>query len=432
MWSPAAPLPYLLLYLFFFFVRPHEYPEWKIDFPFMPTLLILGFLTALLQQREPAAPKYGILLIALSISIFISIAKMGWISGAIEALSKFAPAALLGFVASRSIESIAHFRILAIALTLVGGFLGVYGIDQVAQEISWSGVTLLAGRIRYLGLLADPNDMANIMLVSLSMAIYLALGKGSMLTTRMISIACIFVILWGIVLTESRGAFVGIAMMIMVYFTVQRRNWKILLLAPILITALLALLPERFSAEDQTAESSSAGRIFAWSVGLNLLQSNPIFGVGYGQFVDYNRLTAHNSFVLAFAELGLVGYLIWVAMLSLALFTSWRIQSSRTETLTTDTSKISQIVLNQEAAQALFYGLIGLLTTAFFLSRTYMSAIYFMVGMAVGLYGLASRIDSRLMPINMRTFMVQTSCLGIGFVFLIYIIVRLGTMRFVQ
>jgi putative inorganic carbon (HCO3(-)) transporter len=432
MWSPAAPLPKLLLYRNFFFVRPPEYPRWQNDFPFMPTLLILGFLTALLQQREPAAPQYGILLLALTVSVFLSIAKMGWISGAMAAVSKFAPAALLGFVVSRSIGSIAHFRVLAIAMTLLGGFLGAYGIDQVEQEIGWSGMSLIGGRIRYMGLLADPNDMANVMLVSLSMAIYLAVGKGSWLITRLLSVACIALILWGIVLTESRGAFVGMGLMFLVYVSVQRRDWKVLLLIPVLVIALQIALPDRFSSEDQAAESSSAGRIFAWSVGLNLLKSSPIFGVGHGQFLDHHALTAHNSYVLAFAELGLLGYLIWFSLLLLALLTSWRIQAPQTESQTTDTASLVKISQNQAAARAVFYGLIGLLTTAFFLSRTYMPVLYFTIGMAVGLYGLASRSDNRLKPIEMRAFMTRASGIGIGFVILIYIAVRLGTLRFVQ
>ena len=52
-------------------------------------------------------------------------------------------------------------------------------------------------------------------------------------------------------------------------------------------------------------EQSAAERIEAWSVGLELLKWRPLFGAGYGNFTDHHHLTAHNSFVLCFAELGL-------------------------------------------------------------------------------------------------------------------------------
>jgi putative inorganic carbon (HCO3(-)) transporter len=432
MWSPAAPLPYLLLYLFFFFVRPHEYPGWQNDFPIMPTLLILGFLTALLQQREPAAPQYGILLLALTVSVFLSIAKMGWISGAMAAVSKFAPAALLGFVASRSIGSIAHFRVLAIAMTLLGGFLGAYGIDQVEQEIGWSGMTLIQGRIRYMGLLADPNDMANVMLVSLSFGLYLILGKKSALLTRIASLICVGLTLWGIILTQSRGAFVGLGLMFILFVSITKRNWKVLFSIPVIILAMQILLPDRFSSEDQMAEESSAGRIFAWSIGLNLLKSNPLFGVGYGNFIDFHSLTAHNSAVLAFAELGLVGYLIWFTLVLLSLWVSWRIQFPMGTLTNKDTKQLEQIENTQAAARAVFYGLIGLFATSFFLSRTYMPMLYLTIGIAVGLYGYSSKFDERLQKIKMRSFLAGTLSLGIAFLTLIYIAVRLGTLKFVN
>ncbi len=56
------------------------------------------------------------------------------------------------------------------------------------------------------------------------------------------------------------------------------------------------------------------GRYEAWSTGLTLFHGSPIYGVGPGQFVEYHYLTAHNSFVLAVAELGFVGLFLFVAI----------------------------------------------------------------------------------------------------------------------
>jgi O-antigen ligase len=46
---------------------------------------------------------------------------------------------------------------------------------------------------------------------------------------------------------------------------------------------------------------------------LNLLTAYPLTGVGFGQFPATNGgMTAHNSFVLCFAELGLPGFFCWM------------------------------------------------------------------------------------------------------------------------
>jgi O-antigen ligase len=53
----------------------------------------------------------------------------------------------------------------------------------------------------------------------------------------------------------------------------------------------------------------------AWKTGLDIFVSSPVIGVGQGQFTEYHYLTAHNSYVLALAETGLVGFLLWGAVL---------------------------------------------------------------------------------------------------------------------
>ncbi len=44
-----------------------------------------------------------------------------------------------------------------------------------------------------------------------------------------------------------------------------------------------------------------------------MLKAHPLIGVGHDQFVRHHHLTAHNSFLLAAAENGLVGMLMWTA-----------------------------------------------------------------------------------------------------------------------
>src|SRR5258705_278562 len=71
--------------------------------------------------------------------------------------------------------------------------------------------------------------------------------------------------------------------------------------------------------EIDSKEQSAQGRIAAWSEGLQMFKRNPVIGVGYGMFTNSYPLTAHNSFVLSFAETGLIGAYFWVGLLYVSL-----------------------------------------------------------------------------------------------------------------
>ncbi len=104
-----------------------------------------------------------------------------------------------------------------------------------------------------------------------------------------------------------------------------------------------------------------------------MLKSHPTFGVGAGNFTDHHpALTAHNSFVLCFAELGLVGYFIWVALLVLTY-----------KGLGQAVKDLPPPAEEHRYAALLRSSLVGFLTCAWFLSRTYQPALYFILALCV-------------------------------------------------
>jgi O-antigen ligase len=135
-------------------------------------------------------------------------------------------------------------------------------------------------------------------------------------------------------------------------------------------------------------EDSAAGRVEAWGNGIAMWKTSPLWGVGFGQFGDHNQdqggLTAHNSFVLCFAELGTLGYLLW---LSLIAATMWEL-SSMLDTLDADDPDKQELI---RCATAVRLSLIAYLATAWFLSRTYEMTLYVLLGMGVALVEMANR-----------------------------------------
>jgi len=62
-------------------------------------------------------------------------------------------------------------------------------------------------------------------------------------------------------------------------------------------------------------DESAMGRIEAWGEGWQLLKSNPIIGVGKGQFKEYHKKDTHSSYVRAGSELGLLGLYAFIGMI---------------------------------------------------------------------------------------------------------------------
>jgi hypothetical protein len=96
-------------------------------------------------------------------------------------------------------------------------------------------------------------------------------------------------------------------------------------------------------------------------------------------FTDDYPLTAHNSFVLAFAELGIVGYVFWVGLLYVSFKTFSIIQKHD--------PRLAPYAFGLQA------GLVGFAAAAFFLSRTYILLPYLLVALSAAMLGVARRTN---------------------------------------
>jgi hypothetical protein len=121
-----------------------------------------------------------------------------------------------------------------------------------------------------------------------------------------------------------------------------------------------------------------------------MLKAQPILGVGYGQFLDHHTLTAHNSLVLCFAETGLVGCFFWVALLVVTMIELQRLKDLPGDDEFDETAR--------RWAEGLELSLVGLLTAAFFLSRTFVPTLYLVVGLAAALATIV-RAAGRPLPL---------------------------------
>ncbi|MEQ1807938.1 MAG: O-antigen ligase family protein [Burkholderiaceae bacterium] len=237
--------------------------------------------------------------------------------------------------------------------------------DIPAQDTSSKHIL----RIRSLGFLNDPNDFAQAIVMVLPLLLLGQAGRSVPVKIALVGLPSAL-LGYAIYLTQSRGALLGIASLAL--FPLHR--WLGTLRTAILLGA-LALFAVGVSfggREISSSESSAAQRIDAWSDGLYMLRAKPLFGVGYGNFLDHHDLTAHNSFVLCFSELGLLGYFAWMGLIVLAY------------------KGLNQVIQaapperpERALAQALRSSLVGFLACAWFLSRTYQPGLYILLAVCI-------------------------------------------------
>jgi hypothetical protein len=239
-------------------------------------------------------------------------------------------------------------------------------------------------RIRGLGALHDPNDLA----LALVFAVPfwgMNWRPGRKLRNFFGVIAPVFFISYGVFLTRSRGGL--LALFVVIAIALSRQFGKVagMMLLAGMLTAGVAV---NFTGGRDVASTSEStrGRMDAWSEGLQMLKEQPLLGVGYGEFLEHHTLTAHNSLVLCFAETGLIGYFFWLA---LVLTTFWELRELRSSPGTDDFD-----IQLRHWAGILQVALIGLLVAAMFLSRTFVPMLYLALGLVVAL-SLMARLAGR-------------------------------------
>ncbi len=410
MLSPAQPFVYLLAYLCVLYIRPHEFLLVFRGVPLQPALLAVAFLFWLTRQPKSFTAPQFYLVPLLAFIMSFSVLLTGWVGGALITLEDFLPVVLLFFMISTSLDSVGKFRSTFFVLTACATFMAFHGIKQAQTGVGFTGAETIDGRITYLGFLGDPNDLSMYFLMTLPLCMYLALSSKSVLLRYLYLIGA-GTIIYGVYLSGSRGAFLGLATMLAFYFYRRHGITKSMLLIPIALIFLAALAPGRML-NISSDEESAAGRVEAWGAGIEMLKSSPLFGVGKGNFTDHHNLTAHNSFVLALAELGLIGYFVWFANVGLTLLMNWKVAHLVADTPSAET-KISQVnstrarlgraslaktstLLGQgpittlshsdadKIANALLYASIGGIVCTLFLSRSYTPLLYAHFALIVG------------------------------------------------
>jgi O-Antigen ligase len=262
------------------------------------------------------------------------------------------------------------------------------GAEYACEHAGWFGTSTVGhGRIRYRGVLQDPNELALAGAIGLPLAFALSRVLRKSFARRALLVLSFALILLCAVLTRSRGGQLVFLAVLAVPFA-RRFGLRGLLLGAVFAAPVL-LFGGRTSNE---AVTSGLERADCWAEALSIWRSHPLLGAGLGQFGRYHYLTAHNSYLLALAELGLPGMLLFSGLLYSAIkipLIAWRQCLRAGSALSADSARV--VVLPW--AMAMVAALAGLSVGIFFLSFAYHYVLWIYVGLSGALYAAIVRHD---------------------------------------
>lgn len=372
--------------------------------------------------RAPQVYLMAGLVAAVGISRFAN----HWYGGVMAGVADFITSGLVFYLVIINVTTLGRLRMLAIIVAFVSVYLlsrAVYAYYfsespspfLLVRATPFSGSDVAGGiavRIRALGFLHDPNDFGQFLVVSLPL-LALAWRPDRRLRNLFIVILPACFLLCGIYLTHSRGALVGL--MVVLGFALSRYLHPAGSLAIAVVAIILLLVPLSGGREISMNEASTSGRLMAWGAGIGMLKSSPVFGVGYDAFQESYNQTAHNSFVLCFAELGLFGYFFWLGLIVYTLVELNHLLRSIPATAENDRLL--------RCAKLLRTSLAAFLVSAWFLSRTYIMTFYLLIGMAVALIEILRR-EPAASPAPAGRGWKLTLALEAGSILAVYAMVR--------
>ena len=374
----ARPFWGLLFFVALLYTRPEEMIP-ALQGMRLPLLISVVTLVSLVFQkllaREPLTRSpLNAMMTGFGLSVILSAASQGNFSVAILDISRLV---ILVLLISNLVTSPQRYRALVTALLLFTGYLAAYSI-----YLFHSGATTHREGIeqaKATGIFSDPNDLAATFVAGLALVLTRVRRAPTLLPRLLYGLVAV-VILVAIILANSRGGMLALLALLGGFvFVNTRRKALATIIAVVLGLGVVTFGAGRMTNFD-SKEASANSRFWFWANGVQQLQHKPLLGVGYNGFPDVNHgMTAHNSFVLCFAETGLVGYFFWMGCIYYCY--RWRGPRPSGGTAPTDTDVATRDATFE--AQGAQFALMAYLVAAFWISRTYTPVLYLLFSLPI-------------------------------------------------
>jgi probable O-glycosylation ligase (exosortase A-associated) len=247
------------------------------------------------------------------------------------------------------------------------------------------------------GWMGDENDVALALNVALGVGYYLLPLQRSAFT-RLLMIAAMVLNVAGVVMSNSRGGFVGLAALGAYMILAGPKRSRIISAVVVAAIGLALFAPASYWEEVRSIRSADEKgdtgetRIYFWGIAKRMFLDHPLVGVGTGNFgiraPEYEDKwraettgqhiwgrAAHSLYYTLLAEQGAIGVACFALMLAWAARTIWRIRRSARAP---DDPRAQQAGAMASAVAA---GMVALLVTGAFLTVVYYPVIWVLVGL---------------------------------------------------
>ncbi len=394
------PFVLLLIYLFFEYGRPQALLQ-PLSVLHLPTLTAILLAALLLVRGKVRLQERQSLLFAL----------------------------LLGLMVVHGPIAVNNFWALMVFIAMILNFVAYLSLLHFVDDEKrfgklvdvWLKVHVLVALVGIVkkgvgagGFLADENDLCLTLNMVLPFAFFLGMSAPrNAKRIYYIALACLF--LFVIILTQSRGGFVGLAAT--GFYCWWKSKRKLLSGAVVLVLVLFMALAApstywdkiRSIADENTPANpygSGAERYYAWKVGWGMFVDNPIMGVGQGNYpwnvgVYEKKLgfsegfhqrslagrAAHSLYFTLMPELGIIGIVLFAYMLLLTVRDLKYIQRSPANPVTAAEGALPVASL----AMALEASLVGYLASGAFISVLYYPNFWLLMGFTLSLRKIVER-----------------------------------------
>jgi O-antigen ligase len=254
---------------------------------------------------------------------------------------------------------------------------------------------------RFQGGSGDPNYLAAVLVPAIMLAGGLAIRPAAI--KRVLLALATAIIAVGIAATQSRGGLIAAVVCAIVALVIWRgKRGLILALIGVAVLGAVCFFVANPAAWQRIEESNQgSGRVDIWTVAWRVVHDHPFNGVGIAQFpvvsphyvlqpgalryvnlIVEKHIVVHNLYLQLWVETGIVGLLLFLAVVVTSLTAAWRAVAR------------FDLVGDEEMAalaRAGILALIGMLTASFFLSNLEAGQLWLLLAAGPALAIIAKR-----------------------------------------
>ncbi len=250
----------------------------------------------------------------------------------------------------------------------------------------------------------NPNDMALYLVSIVPIAIALGLTARTALR-KLVFAGCAILMIAAIVLTYSRGGFLGLAVALgfFAWRTAPRRKVGILLGGALVVVILLALMPGYAlrlgsildpSLDPVGSSDARRGELFR---SMYIAIRHPMLGIGMGNYateMSYQGKVTHNSYTQVAAEMGMTALFCYIGFIVTPLKRLGQIARETFDARAN--SHFHYLAIGLQAS------LLAYMVSSFFASVAYLWYVYYIVAYAICLRRIYESETGRVVAVEKR------------------------------